>query len=159
MDISPSAISALYNAAPALSPLDRAMASLREQRTAACNGAECRRHFLRDLYRSLPDDVLAWSVYPEDRIVMSTAWRELSAEAKTVGTWAMGPSIGRPYVDERHVRAAFWFFENAASNTDEGDEVNSLAINAAGACLYLLGLIEQEAAEAELATRYDRRTM
>lgn len=161
MDISPGAIQALYNAQPAVSPLERAIVSLRETRreVVACadhlEDADCRRHFLRDLFRSLPIDLLAWQVMPEDRLVISPYWREMGTTARNIATWAMGPAIGRPYADETCIREALMFFEWAESDTDPDDEVHAMAQDAASACRYLLGLIEQESIEAAIAQQWE----
>lgn len=162
MDISASAIQALFNQQQSVTPLERAIVALRATRNevVACadhlEDADCRRHYLRDLFRSLPLDLLAWQVMPEDRLVSAPQWAEMGKDARNVATWAMGPAIGRPYADERDVRAALQFFEWAEASVDETDEVEGIAHDAASACRYLLGLIEQDEIEAALAEQWER---
>ncbi len=152
------------NAPATLQHLQAAGADLREC-CDALDDAQCRRNFLRDLYDSLPLDVLTWHCYAEDRIALSPVYRALSDEAKRAVQWGICPMhklvdrVGMP-VETQHIRSAEDFLRQCRDVVAEDDEVWCTAENARQELLAVLKDrdAEEEAIAEWRVRRYERDT-
>lgn len=101
-----------------------------------------KRSFLRDLFRSLPDDLQA-DLHPEARVRLTPQYRALPPDAKRAVEWA---PLGRGhlFVPDADMRAAHAFWAWVAANTDEDDELQQHARNAESNLAWFLNNLEEE---------------
>lgn len=115
--------------------------------TARLEASESCRTFFRDLNATLPLQVAAL-LGPAVRVAMSPKYRALAPKVQTVVDWApLG--VGSPWFHEDDIRSALDFWQWAAVNSDNDDEVQYHALNAEGNILWLLAQMEESEGDYE----------